>query len=77
MTRPGIEPQSPGPLANTTHEAQLVTGEIRSFITFQRALVITRLEFELVFFDVAVQNVCHCATGTPPNQPVLHDGKMC
>ena len=54
MTRPGIEPQSPRPLANTLliTPIQLIAGENKGVNTFPRSIspkvnVIAWLEFEL------------------------------
>ena len=33
--------------------------------------IITRLEFELAYYDVAVRHVNHYTTGTPPNSALL------
>ena len=77
MTRPVIEPRSPEPLANTlpirpmsrcylTH-----SWEDRGVHAFPKDIctkvnVIRRVEFDLVYYDSAVQRVNHYTTRTPP-----------
>ena len=72
MTRPGIEPRSPGSLANT-----LTTGPMSRFIIGSNEVVhalikdinpklnvTERGEFELTYIEAAVKHVSHYATST-------------
>ena len=71
MTRPGIEPQSPGPLANTLPTKPMArlkdssgtiltrSWGVHAFLeaTIQKMNILARLEFELTYYDVTAQNV--------------------
>ena len=45
-----------------------MVGRIRRFIPFPKVNVITRLKFELAYYDSAVQRFNHLTTRTPSMQ---------